>query len=224
MKFTEVVTTWCNQSLRMRCNQCVRRNLGVSRRKITSSRRTRTWTAKRWKRFVKIWKKANSRQPRTWVVQLVKKKNSTTRRPAWTPARMFKQRWCSITKALIQQHRPWSAWTFWNHWLCLSRLCRDFQNDMVVWLITMGMMQLWERMRKGPRRWRETTWFSCGAGWLEEVCRGGNLVWGKGQTYEPCFKKSYKQTQRQHKVCVREKCWLKDECNWSCTRCKNGKT
>lgn len=121
----------CNhvvQSLRMRCSQCVRRNLGVSRRKITSSRRTRTWTARRWKRFVKIWKKANSRQPRTWVVQLVKKKSSTTRRPAWTPARMFKQRWCSITKALIQQHRRWSAWTFWNRWLCLSRLSKGLSE------------------------------------------------------------------------------------------------
>lgn len=75
----------------------------------------------------------------------------------------------------------WFGWSLWA-WC-------DFEKE-------------WE---KGPRRWKEATWFSCGAGWLEEVYFGGNLVWGKGQTYEPCFKKSCKQTQQQHKVCVCEK-------------------
>ena len=77
---------------------------------------------------------------------------------------------------------------------------------MVVWLITMGMMRLWERMRKGTQKvkrghlvqlrsrvtWRSVPWWKFG------VRQGANL-------YEPCFKKSCKQTQQQHKVCVCEK-------------------
>lgn len=113
-------------------------------------------------------KNSNSRPPRTWALQLVKKKTWTTRRLAGTPAKMWRQRWWNIRTALTKQHKAWS-WTFWT--LATSRLVSTtskahfFQNHMVVWLIILGIVLWW------ASRWHKRCLrlLSCLQGDLEEL-------------------------------------------------------